>query len=405
MSNVLGSELTCGDRNEYVEVYNRGTDTVDLATYRIWDLDPAPADEICPWTNDSILIKYPSVRINSTLIGPASYALILDREYCSPDTAGGNWQLYAIPDSTLIVTTDETTICDGLAGNDALILYSVVECCTTSFGTPFDSLDNFPVDPGDGISWERIALDLPDHASNWHPSIDTAGCTPGRPNSVSNAFDLAIDTQSIHFVPAVAMAGEDVRIDIVVSNLGLSGTDEYRLIIFDDQNGDSTMNSGETVADLAGIWVGAQSSVMHSYTCEHPAQGSHLLGFTVEYADDVNPANNRAFKVLIVTGEIGELALMPPVFTPDNDGINDLLQIDYRLPEVPGRLTISVFDTRGIRIFDVCRDEPWTVEQGTLYWDGRSSRGDLPRGIYIIYLEYQYHDRVTRAKKTAVLGR
>jgi hypothetical protein len=405
MSNVRGPELTCGDRNEYVEIYNQSMDTVDLASYRIWDFDPPPPDEICPWTNDSILIRYPAVRINSTLIYPQSYALILDREYCSPDTTGGNWQPYAIPDSTLIVTTDETTICDGLANNDPLILYSIAAGCTTSFGTPYDSLDNFPSDPGDGVAWERIALDLPDHASNWHPSIDTSGCTPGRANSVANAFDLAVDSQSIHFMPAVAMAGENVQIEVIVRNLGLSGTDDYRLIVFDDTNGDTLMNPGELIADLDGLWVGAQSNVTHSCTYQHPAQGGHLLGFLVEYANDVNLSNNLAFKLLIVTGEIGELALMPSVFTPDNDGINDRLQIDYRLPEVPGRLTISIFDARGVRVHDICRDEPWTTDQGTLYWDGRSSGGALPKGIYVVYLEYRYHDKTTRAKKTAVLGR
>jgi hypothetical protein len=407
MSNVRGSDTGSGapgDRNEFVEIYNQSADTIDLSTYYIYDFD-APPDEICPWVSDSILIKYPAVRINSTLIFPQTYALILDCEYCMTDTVGGYWQPYAIPDSTLVLTTDETTIGDGLTTTDPLMFYSTADGCTTSFGTPYDSLDNFPSDPGDGISWERVDLDLPDEPSNWHTSIDTSGCTPGRANSVANAFDLAVDSQSIHFVPAVATAGENVQIQVVVENLGLSGTSDYVLAIFDDLNMDSLINSGEIIVELEGLWVNALDSTTLFYTYEHPSQGTHCLGFYVEFPPDINPANNLVFKSLGVIGEIGELALSPPIFTPDNDGINDRLQIDYRLPEAGGRLTVSIFDTRGIRVHDICRNESWTSEQGTLYWDGKTPRGDLPIGMYVVYLEYQYHDKVTRAKKTTVLAR
>jgi hypothetical protein len=405
MSNVKGPEQTCGDRNEYVEIYNQTADTIDLSTYFIYDFDPSPPDTICPWFNDSIYLKYPAVRINSALIYPYTYALILDREYCKPDTAGGNWQPYVIPDSTLILTTDETTICDGLTTTDPLIIFSNIEGCTTTFGTPYDSFDYFPSDPGDGISWERIDLALPDSASNWHPSIDTSGSTPGSANSVTNTFDLAVDSQSIHFIPAAVTPGEDVQIEVTIKNLGLRETNEYDLLIFDDVNRDSVMNSAETITAIDGMLVNGQDSVSIFYTYQHPAQGTHYLGFYVDFPDDLDPTNNVAFKTLRVIGEIGELALSPAVFSPDNDGLNDRLQIDYRLPEAGGKLTISIFDSRGIRIHDICRNELWVEEQGTLYWDGRTSRGQIPIGMYIVYLEYQIHDNITRAKKTTILAR
>ncbi|KPK63265.1 hypothetical protein AMJ83_07900 [candidate division WOR_3 bacterium SM23_42] len=405
MSNVKGSEQTCGDRNEYVEIYNLSEDTVDLLAYRIWDFDVSPPDEIWPWNNDSILIRYPSVRINSTVIYPCTYALILDNEYCKPDTSGGNWQPYAIPDSTLVLTTDETTICDGLTTSDPLIIYSTIADCTTSFGTPYDSFDYFPSDPGDGIAWERIDFTLPDDAANWHPSIDTSGCTPGRENSTANVFDLAVDSQSIFFVPMVATTGDNVRIEVVIKNFGLSATDEYALYIFDDTNNDSNMVQTELLVELSGVWVNALDSTSLFYVYQHPGLGTHSLGFMIDFPSDLSPENNLAFKPLQVIGEIGELAISPQIVSPNNDGINDRLQIDYRLPEVGGRLTISIFDTRGIRIHDVCRNESWNIAQGTLYWDGRSAKGEIPIGMYIVYLEYQYHDKITRAKKTTVIAR
>jgi hypothetical protein len=407
MSNVKGTESgsgSPGDRNDFVEIYNLSADTIDLAQYFICDFD-APADTICPWENDAILINYPGVRIHSTLIYPYAYAVILDSEYCSIDTSGGYVQPYSFPDSTLILTTDESTIGDGITTKDPLIVYSEVDACTSSFGTPFDTLDNFPSDPGDGISWERIDVDLPDEPSNWHPSVDSAGCTPGRENSTTSEFDLALDEQSILFTPASIKTGEDVQIEIQVMNCGLRETDEYSVVIFDDENRDSSATTNEILSQLDGIMVNALNSVSLFYTYEHPSQGAHVLGFEIVFPYDQNLDNNLVFKELQVLGEIGELALSPQIFSPNADGIDDVLQIDYRLPQPGGNLTISIFDTRGRHIHDIIKNELSNEDSGTLFWDGTSSKGAVPTSMYIVYLEYRYSNKITRAKKTTVLAR
>lgn len=406
MSNVKGSESgggSPGDRNEFVEIYNQSADTIDLSNYFINDFDVNP-DEICPWEDDAILIKYPSVRIHSTLIYPHSYALILDQEYTSSDTTGGNVQPYDIPDSTLILTTDDTTIGNGLANNDPVIIFSIADVCTTSFGTPYIE-DGFPSDPGDGISWERIDLTLPDEVSNWHPSMDSSGCTPGRENSTTNAFDLAIEEQSIILIPAVLKTGEDVNIEVRVKNLGLRATDDYELLIFDDQNNDSIINTNELLIQINGELVYAFDSVSLFYIYEHPAQGTHNLGFKLNFSYDKNLENNLAFKKLKVVGEIGELALSPRIFTPNNDGIDDCLQIDYRLPESGGLLTISIFDTRGKLLHNIFKKELCSVDKGTIYWNGEAGVKKVRTGMYIVYLEYRYQNKTTKAKKTTVLAR
>ncbi len=407
MSNVKGSDSgpgTPGDRNEFVEIYNLSSDTIDLSNYLIYDFDVL-ADEIYPWENDSILINYPNLRINSTFIYPYSYALILDREYTSSDTVGGNVQPYDIPDSTLILTTDDTTIGDGLQSNDPLIFYSVADACTTSFGTPYDTLDDFPSDPGDGISWERIDLNLPDTVANWLLSLDSSGCTPGKENSTTSAFDLALETQSIIFIPAALKTGEDVNIEIRVKNLGLMAASEYELLIFDDENNDSIMNANELLVQIDGDLVYPSDSVSLFYTYSHPSQGMHNLGFKLDFSDDINLENNLVFKELIVSGEIGELALSPRIFTPDNDGLNDYLQIDYRVPGSGGMLTLSIFDTRGKLLHNICKKELCSAATGTIFWNGEAGAKKIPTGMYIVYLEYQYQGMVTKAKKTTVLAR
>jgi len=404
MSNVKGSEQTCGDRNEYIEIYNLSSDTIDLSEFMIYDFDVNP-DEVYPWDDDAILLNHPGIRIHSTFIYPYSYAVILDREYTSNDTTGGNVQPYDFPDSTLILTTDDTTIGDGLQTADPLIIFSVSGACTTSFGTPFDSLDYFPSDPGDGISWERIELSLPDTAPNWHVCIDSAGCTPGRENSTTNAYDIAITSESIIFQPAVLKTGDNVRFDIQVKNFGLRETDDYTLEIYDDQSRDSILDINEMIAQLAGILISPADSARLTYIYEHPAQGMHIIGFRVDFPGDRDLSNNLVLKQLRVTGEVGELALSPDIFTPNNDGVGDLLQIDYRLPDAGGSLDLAIFDSRGKLVHFLCRDDYCQQSLGSMYWDGKAADKESPTGLYVIYLEYRYQNRVTKAKKTTILAR
>ncbi len=404
MSNVKGSEQTCGDRNEFVEIYNNSPDTIDLTDFFITDFD-VTRDEICPWENETILFKYPDVRIHSTLIYPFSYALILDREYVSSDTSGGNAQPYNIPDSTLILTTDDTTIGDGLAVTDPLIFFSNIQACTTSFGTPFDSFDLFPSDPGDGISWERIEIELSDDINNWHQSLDPTGCTPGWENSVSQAYDLAVEDNSVFFIPAVVKNGEDLRIEVWVKNYGLRPADDYFLLMYDDGNCDSVYQSNELLAKLPGAFLSPFDSTRLVYEYSRPSTGKHIIGFHIEYSLDRKLENNIAFKEVMVVSDISELAVSPAIFTPNGDGDDDQLQIDYRLGQAGGLLTILIYDTRGKLVRSIKKKEKCTEERGTLFWDGMSAHGFAMSGMYLVYLEYEFNHRLTKAKKTAVLAR
>jgi hypothetical protein len=183
MANPAGSESgsgSPGDRNEFIELYNATDDTIDLANWIITDLDDD--DLISFWTDTLLVVKYPSVRIRSTKMMPRSFALILDPEYTSSDTAGGHVEPYAFPDSTLIVTVKNTTLGNGLANNDPLVLKDKLGNTVSTFGTP-ENEDDFPADAGDGKSWERISPTLPDSKNSWRVSSDRSGSTPGRPNS------------------------------------------------------------------------------------------------------------------------------------------------------------------------------------------------------------------------------
>lgn len=99
------------------------------------------------------------------------------------------------------------------------------------------------------------------------------------------------------------------------------------------------------------------------------------------------------------------LALSPDIFSPDNDGKNDNLNIAYSF-DAPGYMAnITVFDASGRLVRNLVNNEMCAVS-GAFSWDGLSNdRRKAGIGYYIIYTEiFDLKGNVIHYKNTAVLG-
>ena len=97
--------------------------------------------------------------------------------------------------------------------------------------------------------------------------------------------------------------------------------------------------------------------------------------------------------------------LEPEVFTPNQDGFEDLLFIRYRFKEPGYCCTLTIYDRAGRPVRYLVNNELAGVE-GTFAWDGTDERGALaPAGIYIILIR-SFHPSgdSMELKKVAVLG-
>ena len=95
----------------------------------------------------------------------------------------------------------------------------------------------------------------------------------------------------------------------------------------------------------------------------------------------------------------------PEIFSPDNDGTDDLLNISYHFEE-PGYIaSITIFDSRGRKVRQLINNESLGTE-GTFSWDGMTDDNRKSGiGIYIIYIEiFDLNGNVKKYKKTAVLA-
>lgn len=101
------------------------------------------------------------------------------------------------------------------------------------------------------------------------------------------------------------------------------------------------------------------------------------------------------------------IGFRPNPFSPDDDGIDDHLFINYRLDEADYLIKVMVYDRYGREVRKLADGLPAGYE-GKLIWDGRKDDGSRNRiGIYIVVFE-AYNSATGRNlayKKTVVLAR
>lgn len=113
---------------------------------------------------------------------------------------------------------------------------------------------------------------------------------------------------------------------------------------------------------------------------------------------------NSQFTMNVDAGE-NIIEVYPRIFSPDNDGVDDVLNISYEM-ESPGfTANLTVYDSRGRHIKTLYRSELLAM-RGILTWDGTTDdyqKADM--GIYIIFIElFEPGGTVKTYRKTAVLG-
>jgi hypothetical protein len=99
------------------------------------------------------------------------------------------------------------------------------------------------------------------------------------------------------------------------------------------------------------------------------------------------------------------ISLSPEVFSPDNDGNNDVLNISYTF-DVAGYMgSITIYDAKGRLIRNLKKNELLGTS-GSFSWDGITNENEKARiGIYVVYFEvYDLDGNMKHYKKTAVLA-
>ncbi len=107
----------------------------------------------------------------------------------------------------------------------------------------------------------------------------------------------------------------------------------------------------------------------------------------------------------ITNNDGGNIVVEPETFSPNNDGVDDVLNISYNFSEPGFVATVIIYDAKGRLVRSLVQNELLGVS-GTFSWDGINERNEKARiGIYIIFVEaFSAEGDVKSFKKTAVLA-
>ncbi|NGP78052.1 hypothetical protein G3570_15490 [Balneolaceae bacterium YR4-1] len=118
-------------------------------------------------------------------------------------------------------------------------------------------------------------------------------------------------------------------------------------------------------------------------------------------------SENSIFQVTANQPESTGISFSPNPFSPDDDGTDDHLFINYKLDQPDYLLKVQIYDRYGRLVRKLADGVPGSFE-GSLIWDGRNDNGKSNRiGIYIVVFE-AINSTVGRNrafKKTVVLAR
>jgi hypothetical protein len=97
--------------------------------------------------------------------------------------------------------------------------------------------------------------------------------------------------------------------------------------------------------------------------------------------------------------------LEPELFSPDNDGHEDVLNIHYSFNQPGAVCSIQIFDSKGYLIRSLVQNELLGIE-GSFSWDGINQSKEKARiGIYVVLFSgYFISGETFRIKKSCVLG-
>lgn len=172
------------------------------------------------------------------------------------------------------------------------------------------------------------------------------------------------------------------------------------------------MTMDSTIIDEVRYAESWQFSLLYSFagvslerlSSEHPSQDSTNWHSAAESVGFATPGYRNS-QSDVSTGNGTEISIDPEIFSPDNDGNHDVLNIHYSFPDAGNVANIVIYDARG-RLTRTLINNELLGHEGYFVWDGLTNEKEKARiGMYIIYAEvYNINGNVKGYKKTCVLG-
>jgi len=165
----------------------------------------------------------------------------------------------------------------------------------------------------------------------------------------------------------------------------LAYTSDFHNALLDDRNGVSLERTNpDVITQNIGNWASAAETVGFATPTSQNSQ----------FTERTNTGNENQF-----------ISLVESTLSPDGDGFQDALIIDYQTTDPGFLVNVRIFDARG-RLIRQLLQQTLIAAEGSLKWDGSTDDGlKAPIGIYILVAEFVNPDgRVQTDKETIVVA-
>ena len=167
--------------------------------------------------------------------------------------------------------------------------------------------------------------------------------------------------------------------------------------IFDEVNYSSKMHFG-LLKDLNGVSLERIDS-------EQPADNPGNWHSASEQVGWATPGLPNSAARSISTNSESLISLNSEVFSPDNDGFEDQLEIGYNIDEAGYVANVTIFNAKGLKMRTLVNNQLLGTS-GFWAWDGLDDNNRrVPTGIYVIYCElFDLDGKVKKEKKVCVVA-
>ena len=167
--------------------------------------------------------------------------------------------------------------------------------------------------------------------------------------------------------------------------------------IFDEVNYSSKMHFG-LLKDLNGV-------SLERIDNEQPANNPGNWHSASEQVGWATPGLPNSAARSISTDSESLISLNSEVFSPDNDGFEDQLEIGYNIDEAGYVANVTIFNAKGLKMRTLVNNQLLGTS-GFWAWDGLDDNNRrVPTGIYVIYCElFDLDGKVKKEKKVCVVA-
>ena len=302
LTEVMFDADTLESYNEFVEIYNLNSFSVDLSGWQ---------------GGDSVEQDFLTDAGNGLLLQPQQYGIILDPGYFTNSTSYDS----LIPPEALTLTIDDGSFGSFGFSNTQPEFVLLINSNGDTIQIYQYSINNTP-----GHSDEKIILSEDNSTQNWGNSLILKG-TPGFKNSVSpKNIDLLIS--EFGFLETTFIVGETIHYETVIKNNGQQIINGFQLQKFYDLNGNEKPDSDEIIDTInySNSLVHGDSMNIDGQFEDIPA-GQVSFGVAIIVQNDEDLTNNVKTKTVFVTDPVNLKIIINEIMAAPETGKSEWIEL------------------------------------------------------------------------------